>query len=238
MYVETAEDQKFLDDMNKDLRAQMEARVNNDKFLAVTGYTLDALFDSKQRIDVTINATQAKQLGIVDEVVALTPEIKKQVDANTRKYYDIAAITENENKQEKQQKPDNNMNLEKLKAEHPAIYAEAVAIGVKQGIEQEKDRVEACLVFNEVDPAGVKAAIEAGKPLSQKQMADFSLKALSKNQLKALAGENADPSEEEEEGVEGEGAEGKGKEETKQKEEVEAFKKDVYAHLGLKNQPK
>jgi hypothetical protein len=130
------------------------------------------------------------------------------------------------------------MNLEKLKAEHPAIYAEAVAIGVKQGIAEEKDRVEACLVFNEVDPAGVKAAIEAGKPLSQKQMADFSLKALSKNQLKALAGENADPSEEEEEGVEGEGAEGKGKEEKKQKEEAEAFKKGLYAHLGLKNQPK
>lgn len=41
------------------------------------------------------------------------------------------------------------MDLNELKSKHPDIYAQAVAVGVDQGIEQERDRVEAHLTMGE-----------------------------------------------------------------------------------------
>lgn len=77
------------------------------------------------------------------------------------------------------------MDISKFRNEHPDVYAQVIALGVAQ----EKDRVEACMVFNEIDPAGVKAAIESGKPLSAKQMADFTLKAVSGKRAEDIAAE-------------------------------------------------
>lgn len=41
------------------------------------------------------------------------------------------------------------MDLEKLKAEHPALYAQAVAIGVDQGVKKEQDRATAHITMGE-----------------------------------------------------------------------------------------
>jgi ATP-dependent Clp protease protease subunit len=41
------------------------------------------------------------------------------------------------------------MDLNELKSKHPDIYAQAVAVGVQQGIEDERDRVEAHLTLGE-----------------------------------------------------------------------------------------
>ena len=62
------------------------------------------------------------------------------------------------------------MNKEQLKAEHPALYAEIL----KEGVEQERDRVGAFMAFQESSPEAVKAAIENGDAFSHKKAAELS----------------------------------------------------------------
>lgn len=67
------------------------------------------------------------------------------------------------------------MDLATLKAEHPAVYQAAKDEGVTAGVKQERDRVEAWAVFNEVNPEKVKAGIESGEPMTAKDTAEMSL---------------------------------------------------------------
>lgn len=177
MYVETPEQQAFLDRINKDLRAKMLKKLNADKFKEITGLSIDDLFDSEKRIDVTLNAKQAKQIGLIQKINVLTPA---EVTAFNNKLFAVAAVVEEDKSKTK------NMTIEQFKKDHPEVFAMAVAQGVEAGKKAEKDRVEACLVFLELDAVGVKAAIESGENLSAKQMAEFSLKANSPEKLEAL----------------------------------------------------
>jgi len=150
--------------------------------------TVKDIFSMDSRIDVFFTAQDALNIKLISKIVKLTPSKRAEIETFDR----ISA--EHKGKSEsvlagKEEKPnDKIMNLQELKQNHPAIFAEAVAIGVAQ----EKDRVEACLVYNELDPKAVKEAIESGKPLSQKQMAEFSLKSVQAQLLAATAGENAE----------------------------------------------
>lgn len=181
MYVETEADKAFLARINKDLRAKLLARVDAVIFKEVTGFTIDEMFDSEKRIDITLDAKQAKKIGLVQKINKLTPS---EVEAfNAKMLFNIAASSPEKEKP----KTKNNMTIDTLKAEHPALFAQVVALGV----EKEKDRVEACLAFMDVDAKAVKAAIESGKDLSQKQMAEFALKAISNKSLTALTEEGA-----------------------------------------------
>lgn len=173
--------------INKSLRAAFEAKVDVQKFenlksVKDKGITLDMVFSMDSRIDVSLTAKEAKQIGLVNEIISITPSIKAEIESKLKnkmiavsaKYSSEAQLTENQKKIKNQ-----NMTIEQLKAEHPALFAQVVALGV----EQERDRVEACMAFIDVDAVGVKAAIESGKNLSQKQMADFAIKAFSKEAL-------------------------------------------------------
>lgn len=213
MSVESEADKTFLARINKDLRAKLQARVDADIFKEVTGYTIDEMFDSEKRIDIMLDAKQAKKIGLVQKINKLTPS---EVEAfNSKMLFNVAAFNENKN-----QKTNKQMTIEQLKAEHPALFAQVVALGV----EQEKDRVEACLAFMDVDAKGVKEAIESGKNLTQKQMADFAVKAMSKNSLDALNKEAA-PNASTTEAAE--------KEKTEKAKEIEAFEKSVDSHLKV-----
>jgi hypothetical protein len=181
MRIETPEQQSFLDSINKDLKAQMMKKLDAEAFQQVSGMSIDAMFEGDQK-DVWLTAKQAKRIKLVDKIKKLEPS---EAMAMNEIMYKVAASM----KEEKIEKPKITvMNLQELKQNHPAIFAEAVALGVAQ----EKDRVEACLVFNELDPKGVKEAIESGKPLSQKQMADFSLKSVQAQLLAATTKDNAE----------------------------------------------
>jgi ClpP class serine protease len=53
------------------------------------------------------------------------------------------------------------MDLETLKAEHPALYAAVMAAGVEQGIAQEQERVQAHVIAGEAaGPEGIKLALK------------------------------------------------------------------------------
>lgn len=179
MYVESESDKAFLARINKDLRVKLLARVDAVIFKEVTGFSIDEMFDSEKRIDITLDAKQAKKIGLVQKINKLTPS---EVEAfNSKMLFNIAAYNDNKNQQKQK-----TMTIDTLKAEHPALFAQVVALGV----EKEKDRVEACLAFIDVDAKGAIEAINSGKDLSQKQMAEFAVKAMSKKSLTDLAAES------------------------------------------------
>ncbi len=216
MFVENEQEQSLLDGVNKDLKAQMLKKIDADKWLEVTGITIEQLFDPATRIDVTLTGKQAKEVGLVQKVINLTPEVEKSLAAFNEKLFNTSANNQTINNS----KP-NTMNIEKLKAEHPALYTEVFALGKAD----EKDRVESILAFVEIDPIACKTAIESGKDLTRKQMSDFTIKAMSKETLNALKDESATstPTAEADEKVK-----------TEKTKSVEAFEASVDEKLNIK----
>lgn len=74
------------------------------------------------------------------------------------------------------------MTAAELLAQHPTVHAEILAAGVSA----EQDRVETWMVFHDLDPVAVKKGIESGKPVSNKEMAAFNLKAATTGALTNL----------------------------------------------------
>jgi ATP-dependent protease ClpP protease subunit len=165
-----------LNGINKSLRAAIENKIDVEKYEALGKATLDEVFSNDKRIDVFLTSKEAKKIGLVDKIVALTPEKKAEINTMVAKIAanfnaDNQLSVEFENKVETK-KEISKMDKAKLKAEHPSVYAEIF----NEGVESERDRVNACMVFVGVDAEGVKAAIASGKQLTQTQMADFAMK--------------------------------------------------------------
>lgn len=216
MYISKPEDQVFLDKVNAGLRAKLETKIDGKKLKELKGVSIKNLFEDETRLDLFLSAKEAKQIGLVDKINVLTPN---ELTAFNNKMFAVAAEHTPENPLPTQK--NNKMTLEKLKAEHPELYNQIFALGVAQ----EKDRVEACLVFNEIDPVAVKAAIEGGKPLTQKQMSEFSLKALSGKTLASVQADSAKPLTT---------AEVEGKEKTDKEKQLSDFEAIAKKDLGVK----
>lgn len=186
MQVDNEGDQAFLDKVNNDLRRKLEAKIDKQKLKELKGITISDLFADDKRIDLYLSAKEAQQIGLVNKITKIVP---KELSAFNKMF----AIAAEHNPKDENKPPlkNNNMNLETLKAENPGLYNQIFALGVTQGIADEKDRVSACLVFNEIDPVAVKSAIESGKPLTQTQIAEFSLKAVSGKSLENVKKESA-----------------------------------------------
>lgn len=206
-YVDTEEDQILLDNINSSLKAAFQKKINENAFKVMkcnpNGYTIKDIFDPKRRIELNLTAEDAKFIGLVSEVNVLTPEAHKAVSMRFAAY---SAKTTNI------PEPiikNNKMTKEELKAKHPDVYAEIIS--------EERDRVEACLTFIEIDPVGVKAAIESGKPLTHKQMSEFAMKQFNAEALKKIEGGNPPVI------VTGAVQQNAGTPEAKKQEEVERF---------------
>ena len=67
------------------------------------------------------------------------------------------------------------MDLEELKAKHPALYAAAMAIGATEATAKERDRVSAHLVMGQAsgDMKTALAAVEAGSDMTQELQAKY-----------------------------------------------------------------
>jgi hypothetical protein len=142
------------------------------------------MFAMDSRIDVILNADQAKQLGIVQKVNALTPQKKSEIMALSATH-NIAAFAPNISATITKTEKPIVMTAAEFKAAHPAAHAEIV----QEAATAERDRVGSWMAFAEVDPTAVKAGIESGNGISQTQMSEFALKAHSK---KAIADVQAD----------------------------------------------
>lgn len=82
-----------------------------------------------------------------------------------------------------------NMDLEKLKAEHPALYAQIVALGVTQGVAQERDRVTAHLTMGEAsgDMATATAAVADGSEMTETLRAKYMTAGMNRANVQARA---------------------------------------------------
>lgn len=227
----TPEAKEGLLKINNDLRAAMEGKIKASEWKKVTGTSLDDLFSMDGRIEVIINADQALKLGLIDEIVNITPEKRAEIQSNV---FAIAAQTAGINaapivaeeptatQSTKILKP-NTMTIEKLMAEHPDVYAAAV----NKGVTAERDRVGSFLAFIDVDAEAAVKGIKDGGALTQTLTAEFSLKAIHKQAGVKAENDNAavittDPPPTPEAAK------------TEEQKKLEAFNAEVDAKLGLK----
>jgi ATP-dependent Clp protease protease subunit len=94
--VMTDEELQVIEDRNKVIRQKMEDRLDKDKFEEITGSSFDDIFSMDDRLDVNLNAEQAKEIGLIDEIVTLDARKKKEYkEIESRYYKDIAALSSN-----------------------------------------------------------------------------------------------------------------------------------------------
>ena len=219
-----------LDRINAFLRKGLESKVDPEAFERITGSSIDQMFSMDGRIDVTVNAEQAKELGLVDEVKAITNEMigainqKREIAASTT-YKKLNPIAQKPEQKQVNNTNSNNMTIEKLRSEHPEVFQEAVALGANQ----EKDRAGAWLAFVDVDAEAVAEGIKGNENISQTAMATFSRKALSAENLKKLGEDSEKEIETPEQEIEATAAE-------KKEKEIEAHTNKVLADLGIKKE--
>jgi len=197
----TEERKSILKGVNDNLRSALEARISTDDFKSVTKVGFDEIFSMDSRVDVFLDAKQAKKLGLVSKVNVLTPKRKKQIDAeyisiaaeyNGIKTQDVVGInpavspvlagSQKLNVKKK-------MTKEEFKEQDSKAYGEIVA----EGEAKEKDRAAAWNVWASVDAKKVLAGIESGLPMGMKDTQEFLLASNSSKEVSGIEGVNAEP---------------------------------------------
>jgi len=178
---------KLLNSVNASYRSAMEAKCSPEMWAKITGSTYDEMFSMENRIDVTLNAEQMKQLGIVKRINPLTVEAKSEIVSLANKYNISAFVGE-----VKVNAINNNINTKKmtitdLKASHPELYAQVLA----EGARAESIRVKAWLAYSKIDATTAIAGAVEGKELTQDVEAEFKVKAISAQNLQTVVAENA-----------------------------------------------
>jgi len=229
-----------LENVNKSLRKALEAKVDVAKFEKITKVTMDQLFSMEGRVEVTLNAKQAKSIGLIDKINAITPEIKASIDTYKGESIKMAAkfvgdshVEDVVPKANLNENKITDMDLNKLKTEHPSIYALALEEGKKLGVSQEKERIGAWMVFADVDIKGVTEAIKADKSMTAMDMAELTRKGISAKLIGNIEEEapgTLDTAETKDKGT-------KDNAETiKAKAELSEFEKEVAGNLNLKTE--
>ena len=171
----TAEMWASLNRVNGKLREALEAKVNTTLFQSITGKSMDDVFSTDTRIDVLLTAKQAKEIGLINKVVNITPtmqaELKGHYAMAAKSGYEVMpfAIPEIKEANTTITIKNNKMTVTELKAQHPELVNAILA--------SERDRVNSFMVFAHLDLEACKKGITEGSALSATQMAEFSLKA-------------------------------------------------------------
>ena len=240
-YVSTPEEQEFLNKINSDLRRKMEERLDMDVFESVTGKTMKQIFDSEKRIDVWIDAKQAKKIKLIDKIRKFEPKELKaynefvafadfsQRSENTSQRSENTSQRSDEYKEPEQNYFNNNQNsekmtLEELKSQHPELYKSIYDSGHKDGISAEKIRTKSWLAYLEIDKENVISSIKEGKEFTPDVMAEMSVKMSAKVDSKKIEDDSkgkipTDPSDDK----------------TQEQKDVEAFDENVKEGLDVES---
>jgi len=224
--VNDQDDQDFIDSVNADLKRKLEAKIDKAKFKEITGVSINQLFDSEEKITVTLTAKEAKAVGLVDKVITLKPAEAK---AFQEKYFKIAAseakVDEPVTQPVKYKPKSKTMKSETLKAEHLELFEEIYG----QGVNAERDRVGSWATFLEVDPKKVIKAISEGSELTATSMAELTLKSVTAKAIKNIEADGAGETETDEKDA---------KAKTENDKKIEAFEEEVDFKLGLNKKAK
>ncbi len=224
---------------NKDLEKAFRARVDVEALEALPqmvekNLKLKDIFSMDGRVEVLLSSADLKKIGLVGKIIKITPVKTAAMLTQAESFskftnldeFKMAAKAIVEKPESQTEEPKNtNMTLDELKRNHPALYAQIIAEGHEQGVAAERDRVEAIMVFNDVDPKATAEAITNGKPLSAKQQAELMRKTMNAAGLESVKDSSA---------KEIETGTPKGeKEQTKKEQTVAAFEASLDSTLGL-----
>lgn len=199
----TEEKKSDLISFNANIYTAFKNKIDVKKFEALKGVKLKDVFDVEQRIDVMLTAKEAKDIGLIQKIVKITPsltaDLKSRFQGMLAKTMQLPGVTaETDNPEpiptpEPVEKPQIKvkMNIEELRAAHPETYAQVFALGETSGTKKEGDRIGAWLVYNEYDPKAVKEGIASGEPINATKTAEFGVLVMSRPKLNALADESA-----------------------------------------------
>jgi ATP-dependent protease ClpP protease subunit len=222
----TPGDWDTLNRINKFLRAALEAKVNVKRLQELKGVTLDQIFSNETRIDVKLDAQEALEIGLINKINPITPEIKAEINSHSLKIAALYSVEDKKPTTENQQETKIEvMTLQEFKAKHPEVYAQIVTDATKTGVDQERERVEAWMQFQDIDAAAVSKGISEGKELSMKVMAEFTRKGMNADALKKVSKDN--PKEIKSEEV-------TESEKTEREKNLSAFEAESKTHLGIK----
>ena len=191
--------------INADLEKAFRNKLNVAEFEKIKGVKVKDIFSMDSRIDVFLNAKEAKQVGLVSKINTITPKKAQELKASYERvaakhgfgfdsnFSGLPTGTETPTGTVEKPTTDNNkvnnknkyMTIEQFKAENPELFAQIQSTAV----ETEKDRVNAWLKFIDVDAKAVTEGIKEGKKLSQEAMADFSVKMFAKNTTEKVTAE-------------------------------------------------
>ncbi len=227
--------QQMMVKTNKDLEKAFRASVDVEVLESLPQFkdknlTLKDVFSLDTRVEILLTASDLKKVGLVSKINKITPtktaEMKSQIEAfnNCRSLKEFKMAAQAVNKPDEVKNPIAMTTLAELKQNFPALYAQAVAEGVTQGANAEKDRVGAVMVFAHLDMDGAKKIIASGQPMTATQMAEFSLKQLSPEALKQVEASAAGALKTDEIAV---------TKEALAKKELDAFEAQVRASVGL-----
>lgn len=179
---------KDLANINASLQKALEGKVNADKFKEVTnGISIKDIFSMNGRITVTINAKDAKAIGLIDEILQITPKKKKEIQALketiTAKFsgHQVAAQKPEPEKEKNMEKTIN--TVAEFKATYPELFKEIVTA--------ERDRCDTWAVYGDVDLPAVQKGIADGSIISYKMQAEFMRKQFNAETVKKVEGENS-----------------------------------------------
>jgi len=211
-------------EVNKQLMDAFKAKVDVAKFEELKGVKLKDVFSMDSRIDVFLNAQEAKQIGLINKIVKITPQkmnaINSEMNRIAASFSGVQEIVPMEATIiESQTKNNKEMTVEEFKKAHP----EAVKAMNDEAVKTEQDRVNAWLKFNDVDAKAVAEGIASGENISQTAMADFSKKMFAAQALEKIGAEAAPVVETKEEKPSGEA----------KKTELEVFEAKIAGNLGL-----
>ena len=191
---------ELLTKRNATLRKAMEEKLDIEAFERISGVTLDELFSMEDRIDVTLTAEEAREIGLVTEIIPLSAVEPEEI--NTRMMAASAGVGVQPIKIN-----DNVMTLDELKEKHPELYAQVKDAGkqealknqppvqvpdtsaqtdIEKAVQAERTRVSAWQAFQEVDAKKVSEGIASGKEITMAEISEFTLQAAKNNFGQAL----------------------------------------------------
>ena len=169
------EERKILDSINGKMRSALEAKATSEEFLAITGSSYDDMFSMDDRKDVILDAQQAKKLGIVGKITPITSAKKSEIMALAQAH-NITAFAKEPVITAVSNSTPNKMTAAEFKSANPEAYTAIV----QEGINAERDRVGAFMVYNDVAPEAVAKAVKEGSSMTQTMNAEFARKAMAK----------------------------------------------------------